>query len=133
MPAIKTPIEKPPLFRKTDILVLLAVLSCLLLTWLIIFLPTKQETASDVTLRVDGQIHRTFSLTENTEFTVENNGHTLTFKIENRTAKVTDSTCKDKICQRAGVLKNAGDTAVCLPANISVALEDTSAPDGITY
>jgi len=44
--------------------------------------------------------------------------------------------CHDKLCMNTGKLKNAGDTAACLPSKTLVVLEgtkDKNAPDAITY
>ncbi len=47
-------------------------------------------------------------------------------------AAVLSSQCPDKICVGHGKLTKAGETAVCLPARVSLRLEGPGA-DGVTY
>ncbi len=50
----------------------------------------------------------------------EKNG--VQIRIENNTAYIEKSTCKDKICIKAGKLDEAGDVAVCLPNQVTVSI-----------
>ena len=48
----------------------------------------------------------------------------LTLLIEHDGVTVIESECKDKICQSAGKLTKSGQIAVCLPAKVTVKLDD---------
>ena len=48
---------------------------------------------------------------------------------ENGEIFVESATCKDKVCVSRGRLKNSGDIAVCLPAEISIRVFGESGVD----
>ncbi len=48
-------------------------------------------------------------------------------------AAVCSSQCPDQICVRAGKLTRAGESALCLPAKVSLRLEGPDGADGATY
>ena len=50
-----------------------------------------------------------------------------------RGARVADSGCPDKTCVRAGILTQAGQSAVCLPGRVVLRLEGAGAADAETY
>lgn len=60
-------------------------------------------------------------------------GHTVTIVFSPAGARVTEADCPDQICVRTGALTHAGDTAICLPARISLMLTGTGSADAVTY
>ncbi len=80
---------------------------------------------------VNGEKVRSLPLSEEECVTV--NGVTVT--VEDGCAKVTASTCKDKICVSAGELSQSGDTAICIPNRVSVLIsgENSHGSDAVTY
>lgn len=50
-------------------------------------------------------------------------GIALTIELSSQGARVLSSTCPDQICVRAGLLTRAGETAVCMPAQVVLRLE----------
>ncbi len=75
------------------------------------------ENAKYVKITVSGESSY-YSLEKDMQ--TEQNG--VKIKIENSTAYVTESTCKDKICVNAGKLDELGDVAVCLPNEVTVSI-----------
>ncbi len=68
------------------------------------------------------------------EVTIEGeNGMILTLVFYPDGAAVTSSQCPDKVCVHTGKLTQAGETALCLPAKISLRLEGEAKTDGVTY
>lgn len=61
------------------------------------------------------------------------NGIVLTVAFYPDGAAVLSSHCPDKVCVKFGKLTRAGETAVCLPAKITLRLEGTGATDATTY
>lgn len=61
------------------------------------------------------------------------NGIALTVVFYPDGAAVLSSQCPDKICVNKGKLTKAGETAVCLPARVSLRLEGSAGTDGTTY
>ncbi len=61
-------------------------------------------------------------------------GHTVTIRFTPTSAQFTASTCPDQTCVRTGALTHAGETALCLPARISLRLTGADSPfDATTY
>lgn len=60
-------------------------------------------------------------------------GHSLTVTLYPDGAAVTKADCPDRTCVRTGKLERAGETAVCLPAQVSVRLEGGFGADAQTY
>ncbi|MCR5635744.1 MAG: NusG domain II-containing protein [Clostridiales bacterium] len=50
----------------------------------------------------------------------------VTVLIENDGVTVISSDCPDKLCQKAGKLTQSGQSSVCLPARVSIILEDSA-------
>lgn len=61
------------------------------------------------------------------------NGLTLVLTLYPDGVQVTKADCPDRLCVGAGKLKRAGETAVCLPARLSVRLEGEKGPDAFSY
>lgn len=61
-------------------------------------------------------------------------GVELVVEFSSQGARVAASTCPDQVCVRTGWLTRAGETAVCLPAQVSLRLEgDGDAIDAAVY
>ena len=77
-----------------------------------------------------GDIPTIVSLKDDQVLTLEGkNEISLTVRIENGEIFVESATCKDKVCVSRGRLKNSGDIAVCLPAEISIRVFGESGVD----
>jgi len=56
----------------------------------------------------------------------------VVIEIDAGRARVADSPCRDKLCERAGWLERPGDAAVCLPQRVIVEIRGArSGVDGI--
>lgn len=64
----------------------------------------------------DGKAVKTVSLRKNEIFTINN----ITFEIKDGKISVTDSPCRDKICEHTGFIGSPSQTIVCLPEKMSV-------------
>ena len=60
-------------------------------------------------------------------------GIKLTVLISPEGAQISRSDCTDNICVRTGRLERAGESAICLPAKLSVRLEGGAGADAQTY
>ncbi len=65
--------------------------------------------------------------------TYTNNGYTLTVSVSDKGVCVQSSDCPSQDCVHTGIITRAGQSIVCLPAQIVIHLEGTStdAPDVI--
>ncbi len=77
------------------------------------------ERDGEVVLRQDLS-----QLTEETTYTVEGaQGIEVTITLSPAGAAVSASTCPDQVCVRTGQLTRSGESAICLPAKVSLRLE----------
>lgn len=78
-------------------------------------------------VELDGQVikEQTLSqLTETETFTVEGDqGLKVVIEFSPQGAAVISSTCPDQVCVKTGQLTRAGESAICLPAKVTLRLE----------
>lgn len=115
-------------YRK-DVIFISAVL-LLAVTVLLIFTLTKKEGAS-VIVEIDGTVAGEYPLSVNGEFVL--NGGTNVLTIENGTARISDSSCPDHICENKGKIKYVGQTIVCLPNKLTVTVSGVSDDSGVDF
>ena len=110
------------------IIALLAVTAAL---WF--YLPRSQSGQLTVVISVAGEETRRVPLSDFTETTVTGGSYTLRVGTKDGGVAVTDSDCPTQDCVHTGVITRAGQSIVCLPAQVVVHLEGTApdAPDVI--
>ncbi len=116
-----------PLWRWTDGLIALVVLTLAgVLLWL--SLPTHAPGQVVITTP-DGEQH--YPLTDNLLVITGRNDRRITVEISEGRVRFQTADCPDRICVSTGWLTEAGDTAACVPAGITLRLTGTPAVDGI--
>lgn len=120
-------------FNRFDALValLIALLAVAAALWF--YLPRSQSGQLTVVISVAGEETRRVPLSDFTETTVSGGGYTLRVSTRDGGVAVTDSDCPTQDCAHTGVITRAGQSIVCLPAQVVVHLEGTApdAPDVI--
>lgn len=83
---------------------------------LLLVLPSaKARFSSEILfaqISVNGSVEKTLLLSENSRYVCSNG---IVVSVENGTAGIVFSDCKDKLCMHNRKLNKNGDTAVCLP------------------
>ncbi len=74
-----------------------------------------------------------YDLAEDRTFTVSSNGHTLTVEIKDGSARVIDSTCPDGICRSGGGIDQSGESIICAPAGIRLAVVGKGGADDVDF
>ena len=120
----------PKFFHKKEILCLCLCLVIAVALGSFFFLKPKGNSA---TVRIGGETVQTLSLNIDGEYPLENNGISLTVQVKNQTIGIIHTTCPDKLCEQTGFLQTTGTAITCLPANLSITVENTSFADAITY
>lgn len=66
---------------------------------------------------------------------IKNSKGEIEFSIQNGKAKITEATCKHKTCLSMGKINKAGESLVCIPNQITIALEGTKngLTDSVTF
>ena len=111
------------------LVVALAVVLLAVVSALCFYLPKNQSGALTVVIDISGQEVRRVPLSDFTEATVTSRGYTLHIAAEGGAVSVTDSDCPTQDCVHTGAISRAGQSIVCLPAQVVVHLEGASAPD----
>ncbi len=120
-------------FNRFDALVALIIALLAVTAALWFYLPRSQSGQLTVVISVAGEETRRVPLSDFTETTVTGGSYTLRVSTRDGGVAVTDSDCPTQDCVHTGVITRAGQSIVCLPAQVVVHLEGTApdAPDVI--
>ena len=121
--------NKTPLFRKSDIIIIIVCLSAAL----IFFLPSLFSSDENLTAVImhDGEAVKEIVLTDDTDATIEIDG--VIIKAQDGNIYFEESNCPDKICVKSGKLTSKGESAACVPNRVSVYIKGTDNFDIMTY
>lgn len=122
---------KKALFRTADAVIVAAVALAALLCFALF---RGTEGGKQVVVEVAGQAPVTYDLAVPTVVTITGKQNiSLTITIENRRVCVSQSACPDHVCVRTGWLSRGGQSAVCVPAGVTVrVVGGNDAVDGVT-
>ncbi len=124
--------DKRKIFSKREILFVLPIVLIGAVIWLVFALSPKATAA---VIEKNGSVMETIqlaNLTQDRELVVEGD-ITVKIMVSRDGAWVEYSECPDKVCVRTGKITAAGQSAVCLPARVSVRLIGSGGSDGVTY
>ena len=88
---------------------------------LLLFIGKRQE-GSKVRVMVEGKEIGVYSLSRDSEYSL--NGGTNTLIIKDGKAYMADADCPDKLCVRQGKIHRNGETITCLPNKLTVTVID---------
>lgn len=111
-------------FSFADVLVMLSVL---LIASLLLFgsFRSSGNDSSDLRLVIRTQSEvLSYPLSSDRTIPVTSGGYTLTVEIRDGRARVANSDCPDKICQRTGWISRKGETVICAPAAVRLTVTD---------
>ena len=77
-----------------------------------------------VTVQIDGKEKARYSLEDDGEYPIENGDYENLLCIEDGKAFVKEANCRDKICVSHRAINKSGETIVCLPHKVVIAVED---------
>lgn len=86
-----------------------------------------QSAGSELLVTCEGEKFASYSLLENREVVIEQNGHTNKFTIEQGTVSMVSSDCHGQDCIHQGSISQTGESIICLPNK--VVLEITGGDD----
>ena len=78
---------------------------------------------STAVITVGGEVYGTYSLDEDNEITVEQNGHTNKVIIKDGAVSMEFSDCKNQVCVNQGWIKDSSKAITCLPNRVMVTIE----------
>ena len=113
--------------NRYDALVALAVLALAVLLGMRVWTAPAQTGELTVTVSVDGQAVERVPLSSYAgAHTYTGNGYTLTVRAADGALAVTESDCPGQDCVRTGSISRAGQSIVCLPAQVVISLESAA-------
>lgn len=116
-------------WNRFDTLVALAVALLAVVSGLLFYLPHSHTGTLTVVVTVAGQEIQRTPLSDFTSADVEHNGYTLHIAAADGGVAVTSSDCPTQDCVHTGRISRAGQSIVCLPAQVAVQLVGAAAPD----
>lgn len=117
------------LLQRFDIAVITAVLAVAALAF---FCTRHTDRGTYATVTVNGETERVVDLAVDAVIRLDTEP-CVTLIVEGGSIRFADALCPDKICERTGKLKNAGDTAACIPAKTVVTVTGDSDVDAVVY
>lgn len=99
----------------------------LLLLALLCFAGIKIMAARDaktVAVTIDGEAYETYGISDEVdELLTSKKGGTNHLVIKDGEVSITEASCPDKICVQQGIIKETGQTIVCLPNKVTVTIQ----------
>ena len=117
-------------FNRYDAVVaaLVALLAVAVALWF--YLPKTQGGEMTVVISVGGEETERVRLKEFAGTEVSHQGYTLTIAAEGDGVRVAESDCPTQDCVHTGVITRAGQSIVCLPAQVVIHLEGAASGGG---
>ena len=110
------------LIAKNDIVLIFVLLFCAAVIWLMFSFKSSENIVA--VIEKDGEIIKEINLTQlNEELVFTVNGYNdiaVEIKAENGKIRFEKAKCDDLVCVRTGYLSKDGQTAICLPAKVSI-------------
>ena len=117
-------------FNRYDavVAVIVALLAVAVALWF--YLPKVQSGDVTVVISTGGRETQRAALKDFAGTTVSHNGYTLVVSADGDGVWVSDSDCPTQDCVHTGHIRRAGQSIVCLPAQVVIHLEGTASADG---
>ncbi len=75
---------------------------------------------------LDGKLHKTVPLSQNTEFTVNSEYGSNTILVSDGKIAVVDADCPDKVCISSGAISGGMVPIICLPHRLEIRIISTN-------
>ena len=110
---------------RLDIFLIVAVLTAAVLLLALKLLPTEEKKylLEKYLLVISDNAEQSFSLDSDRDIELFSNGIRVKITIEDGSAFIADSECRNGICMRSPRAKSIGDSIVCAPAGIALIIE----------
>ena len=111
--------------HRNDLALILALL--LLGGALALYLRLTRQSGGTVSVRADGVTVMELPLDEDARVELGSGAHTNVLVIEDGAARVAAASCPDRICVRQGAIRYEGESIVCLPHRLVIAVQGGAA------
>ena len=100
---------------------------------LILFLFGKKVEKGKFAIIKIGRLEKKISLLEEKKFEIKGKKGKILIEIRNEKIRVLESSCPQKICVNTGWINKKGQSIICIPNQVFVAVEGKREVDGVTY
>lgn len=115
--------------KKADILLIVAALCIAATIWGILFLFPQQ--GNTVVIRLGNSVYGTYSLTQNSVITIDQEGVHNIVCIEDAQVYMKESNCAGQQCIAQGKISHSGESIVCLPNQIIIEITGEEGYDAV--
>lgn len=106
--------------RKADIILVASLVLIALVFYIVLQFVVKKD-GETVVIKVDGTVRYELPLDKDTDLTVEGyQGGSNQIIIKDKSVRMFEADCPDKICVHTGKITKTGETIVCLPHRVVV-------------
>lgn len=117
--------------KKAD-LIIIAVTAAVVLALFIFLYGVNNASGAYVQIEIDGEIAEILPLdTEAVRVIRTDNGGENTLVIKDGKAEVSEANCPDGICKNHSAIYRSGETIICLPHKVVIAVVNESDADGV--
>lgn len=112
---------------KGDIILLASVLAATVLCAVLLFIPRGRGRTAVVNF--DGREFK-YALDKDQVSDITVNGKNIRIEIKDRTVRMAESVCDDKICIRTGRISRVGQSIICAPAKVYITITEEEYDEG---
>lgn len=106
--------------RKADMILVASLILIALVFYIVLQFVVKKD-GETVVIKVDGTVRYELPLDKDTDLTVEGyQGGSNQIIIKDKSVRMSEADCPDKICVHTGKITKTGETIVCLPHRVVV-------------
>lgn len=106
------------MIKKADIILLIVILAVGIPMSVLSL--TAGTGGDKVKISTDGQVYGIYTLNEDCEIDVTEDGHTNHITIKGGQVSMSYSTCRNQVCVNTGAISQSKDAIVCLPNRVVV-------------
>ena len=117
--------------KKADFIIIAATVSVALILFVFLY-GVNSSSGAYVQIEIDGEITEVLPLDTDAVRVIEtDNGGENTLVIKDGTAEVTEANCPDGTCKNHRAIRRNGETIICLPHKVVIAVVNESDTAGV--
>ncbi|WP_026886071.1 NusG domain II-containing protein [Clostridium beijerinckii] len=116
------------MFKKWDIIIIVTLLCISFIPEIVFGIMGKHYNGTYAELTIDGKLYKKINLSEHRgdeQIDIKTSYGENIVEIKDKSIKVIDADCKDKICIRSGFISEPGQIVVCLPHKFMIEIKSS--------
>lgn len=117
--------------KKADFIIIAATAAVVFVLFIFLY-GVNNSSGAYVQIEIDGEITEVLPLDADAVRVIQtDNGGENTLVIKDGTAEVTEANCPDGICENHRAIRRNGETIICLPHKVVIAVVNEADKDGV--